>query len=353
MKTTVVGIDVSKDDLHYCVKVRRENGTWKVLHSGKCSNTGNGFTKMLSKVPVTSNAHTCFVMEATGVYHERLADYLYNAGLTVYVELPNRVKNFARYLNVKTKTDKIDSGIIAEYGIRTDMTPWHPASKNLSEMRDISREILICSDILVRLKNQYHALKTSAHTDEGVLKAHGGLIRTVEQSRDKLRKRLHEAAEKDKDFSSRVANVSTIPGVGEQTAIQLACETNGFLDFHSISQLVSYAGFDIVEYQSGTIEKRTRISKRGNPRIRKLMYMSGLSATRSNTNVARLYERIVKKNPNIKMKGIIAAARKQLVLVYTLWKNNCEYDPRYYDERGELAPASLDSTAKTDRTSFD
>lgn len=343
----IVGIDVSKDKLQYNVKVRcQDEFRWKTVHSGHVANSPSGFVKLLEKTRTANDMTSRFVMEATGVYHEKLCDYLHENGYEVYVELPNRIKNFARYINVKTKTDKIDAEIIARYGTATpDMHRWEPASPQLADMRDLSREIMALSDLLVRLKNQLHALQTASKTMPRVLASHKSIIKKIETEKEKLSGILMDLAHKDPDFSSRAKAVATIPGVTEKTAVQLACETNGFRNFHSIKQLVSYAGMDVVEYQSGTIEKKKRISKRGNRKIRKLIYMPGLVASRWNDNVKDLYERIVAKNKNVKKKGVIAAARKMLVLVYTIWKSNSTYDNCRNKKEVDKKPTSLDKTA--------
>ncbi|MBY5960300.1 IS110 family transposase, partial [Membranicola marinus] len=70
--------------------------------------------------------------------------------------------------------------------------------------------------------------------------------------------------------------VATIKGVGRTTIITILCETNGFHMVRNIRQLVSYAGLDIVFNESGKFKGKTRISKRGNNRIRECLYMPAL-----------------------------------------------------------------------------
>src|SRR5690606_25263056 len=74
---------------------------------------------------------------------------------------------------------------------------------------------------------------------------------------------------------------------------------------------------------------KTRISKRGNTRIRQALYMPSMSAVQANEPIKRLYERVKERNPDIKRKGIVAGMRKLLILAYTLWKKDEEYNKDY------------------------
>ena len=94
-------------------------------------------------------------------------------------------------------------------------------------------------------------------------------------------------------------------------------------------QLTSFAGYDIVEKQSGNTSGKTRISKRGNSHIRRALHMPSFSAVRHDPqNFGVFYNRIY-ENTGYKMKGYTAVQRKILCLIYTLWKNNEVYIENY------------------------
>ncbi len=94
--------------------------------------------------------------------------------------------------------------------------------------------------------------------------------------------------------------------------------------FKNIRQLVSYAGLDVVEKESGKYRGKTKISKKGNARIRSALYMPAMSASLHNSNLKEFYERI-NEGRTIKRQGLIAVMRKLLILIYTLWKKNENY----------------------------
>ncbi len=140
---SVVGIDISKDDFHVCLKQSTLKGI-VIKGSRSFKNTPQGFSALLGWVQnkIKSGEALLFVMESTGVYHEDLTYYLYNKGLTVSVVLPNKIKHFAKSMNIKTKTDKTDASMIAEYGIERNPVGWKPMTSSYIQLRQLCRELL-------------------------------------------------------------------------------------------------------------------------------------------------------------------------------------------------------------------
>ena len=93
-------------------------------------------------------------------------------------------------------------------------------------------------------------------------------------------------------------------------------------------KLASYAGFDVVFNDSGIKKGKTSISKKGNKFLRKAVFMPALSASKHNQKMKELYIRLISKGKNKKL-ALIAVARKLLLLIYTIWKNNTDYIPDY------------------------
>ncbi len=101
-----------------------------------------------------------------------------------------------------------------------------------------------------------------------------------------------------------------------------------FEHISSAKQLASYAGLDVVFNDSGKRKGKTSISKKGNKFIRKAIFMPALSASRHNHHLKELYKRLVAKGKN-KKAALIAVARKLLLLIYAIWKNDSVYIPEY------------------------
>lgn len=323
----IVGIDISKDTFSVCAKYF--DGKRTVIKGTRSfNNTASCFPTFKSWFfgKCKQAESILFVMESTGVYHEELTHYLYSNSLEVSVVLANKIKHFAKSLNVKTKTDKADASIIADYGLERDPERWQPMIAGLKNLRDLCRERLSVKQELARLKCQLHALKQAHGTYPEVLQLKEEQISFFEESVVKTEKLIVKLVKSDTAFYERVRKIETIKGIRLITIVTILCETNGFEQFENIRSVVSYAGLDVSERQSGQFKGKTKISKKGNKRIRQCLYMPAISATNHNTEIRKFYERIIEKNPEIKRKGIVAAMRKLLILVFVLWKKNEEYN---------------------------
>ena len=325
------GIDLSKDTFHACLKAREHLNVPTIMGSKEFDNSQKGFESLLVWVSKRTgeDAAVQFIMEATGVYYEDLAYFLYEHEYKVGVVLANKIHHYAKSLNIKTKTDPVDASIIASFGMDRPVKEWKPMSPFYKELRGLSREFLSLKKERQRAKNQLHALRHAHGTSTVILELKEDQIAFYEQKIALLKKEIRKIVGQDQAFYAKVKKVESLPGAGFETIIGILCETNGFELFNSIRQLVSYAGLDVVFNQSGAFNGKTRISKRGNARIRQILYMPALSATQHHRSIKDLYERVVARNPTVKRKGVVAGMRKLLIYIFILWTKNEEYDPSY------------------------
>lgn len=331
MNKLVVGIDISMDDFHACIKLRTETDSIKIKGTRTFDNTEKGFKECLfwALKQQKDNCPLQFVMEATGVYYENLAYFLYDSDQRVSVVLANKIKNYVKSLNVKTKTDKVDAKLIAGFGIERKLEDWQPMSHVYKNLKDLCRELLSTKKDMQRAKSQLHAFEKAHEKLTTIIALKKEQIKFFEKTIKLLKKEIKATVDKDPVLKEKIRKIETTPGLGFETVVILVCETNGFDLFNNIRQLVSYAGMDVTQNESGKYKGKTRISKRGNTRIRQALYMPSLSATSANQPIKELYQRINERNPETKRKGIVAGMRKLLILTYTLWKKDEEYNSDY------------------------
>lgn len=324
-----VGIDISKDTFHVCIKeLVGEQVSIKGTHSFE--NVAVGFTDFLHWTCTrTKMIDPLYVMEATGIYHEELTHFLHSNGKTVSVVLANKIKHFAKSLNIKTKTDKADASMIAYYGLERNPQPWQPMMPQMKNLRDLCRERLSVKQDIVRYKCQLHALEHAHGTLDLVLRIKKEQLDFMQSNIEIIENEIRRLTTENTDFNERVKKIETVKGLQLITIVTILCETNGFAQFNNIRQVVSYAGLDVAERQSGLFKGKTKISKKGNSRIRQCLYMPALTATNHNESIKALYQRIVERNPTIKRKGIVAGMRKLLILVFVLWRKNETYNTDY------------------------
>jgi transposase len=270
-----------------------------------------------------------YVMEATGVYHQKFAYFLSENNYEVSIVLPNKISNYIRTLELKTITDKSCSQAIAQFGLERKLDLWFKPKTVYKELQQLTRE----RDQIVQersiIKNQIHAEKTEAEPNQKSIQRMQARIRFLNSQEKEIKEDINCIVKENPDLKQIISSITTIPGVGELTAVIVLAETNGFELIRNKSQLSSYAGLDIKEKQSGTsVKGKPRISKKGNRNLRKAMHLPALTAVKWDDNFKGIYARLVSKH-GIKMKALVAIQRKILELIYILFKNETIYDKDY------------------------
>lgn len=328
-----IGIDVSKDTLDCCIGSTNPGQEQTFSKTKKFSNTEGGFRELLKWVKIRDKtSETLFVMEATGVYYENLAYWLHDHDQKLCVLLPNKVKHFAKSLNIKTKTDDRDARLLSQLGLERKLNCWNMPSKMMREIKFLSREYRETKAKLVQIKNQLHARNHSYDCPINIEKRLKKQISLLETQLLEVEAELRVQAMSDSKLYDKIASLNTIPGISFITIVCILAETNAFSLVDNAKQLVSYAGLDIQHNQSGLREGKTRISKKGNSFIRNALYMPALCASKHNPTMKEFYNQLSERKPAKKI-GITAVARKLLILLYILWKNNTEFDPLYEQQK--------------------
>lgn len=338
-----IGIDMSKQKFDGCVSVIDTEQRVQIKATRCFENTMKGFDSFLIWIAkhCKEDIPQVFLMEATGVYYEQLAWYLFQKGKQVSIILPNKAKKYKESLGLKSKNDSIDAKGLSRMACEQHLKAWQPLSKNIYGMRLITRQIERLTHLTTQLNNQLQALQHGMYRDKSIEKMIEKNIAALKKQKAKLESRIENIVNNDVVLKERFEQICRIKGLGIQTLAVIVAETDGFVLMENQSQLVSYAGYDVVENQSGKHVGKTRISKKGNSHIRRALHMPALNMVRyDQAPFAALYERIFDKS-KIKMKGYTAIQKKLLVIIYTLWKKKEAYNPNHLKISSdvELAPS--------------
>lgn len=324
-----LGNDIGKEEFDACLSQIDINQHVKILGTSHFKNTRAGFVQLENWVRKKLRAPKPLVcvMEATGVYYENLALYLDDRGFDVCVVLPNRVKQYMRSRGYKSKNDKIDSIGISQMGAEQQLERWKRPAEQVVHLRQTTRLCESFQQTRTALNNQLEALRSSGYDHTDLEKVLLQQIRLINKQIETLKSSVEQIIEADPELDRKVKNITAIKGVGVYTVAVVLAETGFFEMFHSLAQLTSYAGYDVIENQSSKRVGRTRISKKGNAHIRRAMHMPALSIKRfGDATMTALWERVYERT-RIKMKAYVAVQRKLLLLIYTLWKKDQIYQP--------------------------
>lgn len=327
----VAGIDVAQKELVVTLGRMLDDFSIELFSYKVFKNNDSGVKLLVDWVNKLTDYEVPvrYVMEATGVYHQKFAYYLVDNGCEISIVLPNKISNYIRTLELKTITDKTCSQAIAQFGLERKLDKWAKPKSIYKELQQLTRE----RDQIVQersvIKNQIHAEKTESEPNQKSLERMQARIRFLNSQEKEIKADITDIVSKDSDLKQVINNITTIPGVGELTAVIVLAETNGFELIRNKSQLSSYAGLDVKEKQSGTsVKGKPRISKKGNRNLRKSMHLPSLTAVKWDENFKNIYAKLISKN-GIKMKALVAVQRKILELIYILFKNETVYDKEY------------------------
>lgn len=312
----ILGIDVSKAKLD--VALRLPNGK---LRSKVVKNNADGFETLatwLTKHGV-ANLHVC--LEATGTYWEAVAEFLSDAGHTVSVVNPVQIKAFGAASLTRTKSDRIDARLIAEFCATQHPEPWQPPSPVVRELRALvaRREALVAMQ--TQEQNRLQEANAKVRPD---IEAHLDYLRkAIAEIEAKIRRRIDD----DPDLGRQKDLLESIPGLGEKTIAHFLAFYGGPLRFDNARQAAAFAGLDPRQHTSGSsVQGRPRLSKVGHPALRKALYMPALVTLYKTTWGQAFRARLAASGKPPKL--IIGAMMRKLVHVaYGVLKSGKPFDP--------------------------
>ena len=333
----VLGIDVAKNELVACLGRMYDDWTPELYGYKTFANTVKGFAALVLwlKKNTDEAIPVRFVMEATGVYHEALAYFLSENGYEISIVLPNKISNYIRTLEVKTITDKTASEAITRFGLERKLDVWQKPRDIFKKLRQLTRERGQIVEERTGVKNQLHAEEVEAAPNKKSIKRIQERIKMLNKQEKEIKEEVAALIKEDKEIAGLVLLICSLPGIGLLTAAIVLAETNGFELIRNKRQLTSYAGFDIIEKQSGiSVKGKTRISKKGNKYLRKAMHLPALAAIKHDERYKAIFARTVAKH-GIKMKAAVVVQRKLLEMIFILFKNQTKYDKDYLNRNSE------------------
>jgi transposase len=162
------------------------------------------------------------VMEATGVYHEAAAYALTQAGAKVSVVNPAIVRDFAKSLAMRSKTDASDSAVLARYGASAKPALWQPPAPEIVELKGLLNRLQVLEADLGRESNRLEKAQVSV-TPQVVLDSLHKSLAFLEQEKRELQKRIDDHIEGHPQLKHDRELLESIPAIGRKTACRMLC----------------------------------------------------------------------------------------------------------------------------------
>ena len=312
----VLGIDIAKATFDVCLISQGKHFFRKFPNDEIGFKSLEGF---LYKKEV-SLLHAC--MEATSVYYLSLANFLNKIGFKVSVVNPFKIKGFAQSQLSRTKTDKSDAQLIAAYCQTFLPSEYKPVPEVNRELQELVQRLEALTAMKLSEKNR---LSIASERLAGfILESINQIDRQIKQ----IEKILLEKINSEGTLIEQAQLLDSIPGVSNKT-IGIILAYISHMNFESSKKLAAYFGLNPRHKLSGTsVRGCSNISKMGNSRLRKTLYMPALVAMRHNPIIAAFCQRLESKGKPKKV-VIVAAMRKLLDIIHGVLKNRRSFDPQY------------------------
>lgn len=350
-----LGCDIAKDEHTVCLlRYQLQQQSWEVIARTSVKNTPSGSKALVSwarRLTKADPAPIRCTMEATGVYYEQLALYIFEEcpQFELSVVLPSQGKSYISSRGLRNKTDKIDAFGLALMGAERKLSRWKGIDPFWRILRQLTRTKMGLQDQITALTNQLHAQTHSGIQVQQAQASIKAVIDTLKAERDRLTGHITDHLASRPELDGQITCLRSIPGIGLQTIAVILAETLGFTWFSSYGQLMSFSGYDVVANESANRIGKRSISKQGSPYIRRAMYMPASTVVRlKSASLYDIYQRLLARH-GIKMKAHVAIQKKLLGYMYTLWTKQETYDPSKIiarQQQSETRKANREQTEK-------
>lgn len=301
MTTIYVGLDIAKLNLQLHLAGR--------FHD--LPNTAAGHRRLLKLLVTQPGVHV--VCEATGGYERQIVDALHQAGMTVSIVNPARIRHFARAQGQRAKTDRIDAAVLSAYGqaLQPKATPARTqAQEQLTEL--VRRRVQVL-EILVSQRQQAERLSLPSLRRQAK-----SLIRRLQADLDQIEAQLDQLRQQTAPLDERVQKLEAITGVGTVTALGVLAELPELGSLNR-RQAAALAGLAPHPRESGQWQGRRSIGG-GRAPVRRALYMAALVAAHRNRQLKAFYQRLHTAGKPAKV-ALTAVMRKLIVLMNHVLKN--------------------------------
>jgi transposase len=265
-------------------------------------------------------------MESTGLYGLDLALCLHRAGMELMVANPRAARHFAQAMMKRSKTDRVDVGVLRQFAARMPFVAWRPPSPAALKLLAVARRLEALTEMLTAEKNRLHAASLSEALPAMVRRDVQRSIQTQQRAIERLTRAAQEFVMADPELERRYQLLLSIPGFATTSALHTLAELALLPANMDVRQWVAYAGLDPRHHTSGSsVEKKPRISKAGNKHLRRALYMPALVAIVHEPHLRAFYHHLLARGKT-KMQALVALMRKLLHAIFGMFKHNQNFD---------------------------
>jgi transposase len=324
MELVYVGADISKDKVDFYYEL---DGKKSHLIIKNEPDLLNAYVESLKRALKLKNRSVWFIMEATGTYVEKLMSVLWDLEVCFSVISPNKSRAFMKTEGLTTINDKEAARMLHLFGIQKKPRAYEMPSDAQLELKQLIGAVNRLKKALQVVENQMHAddyrqrevllITQIWQNQQARLKA------DIKQIEDEIQSLTQE------NFQKMLQNLTSIKGVGKETATAVVVLTQGFANFQSAKQFVKFIGLCPTQDTSGkSVRKGKAIPKNGNALIKALLFNAARSTLRSDNVFKRFFDSLVARGKN-GMLAMTALMRKIATVIFAVATQQKTFELEY------------------------
>lgn len=305
----IVGIDVSKAklDIHQ----------WCSGEHEEITNTRAAIGAWLKRYAVGGLK---IALEPTNRYHQCVAELAHEAGHEVYCVDPYRVSHYREGVGQRAKVDRTDAWLLARYLHHEgqQLRRWQPRDARAERLWQLLKRRATLVKTRTQLRQSLRDVEVAEVQIEALLVQFAATIRELERA-------LHAEAI-ELGWGEAVRRCQALPGVGALTAVALVVAFHRGA-FARVDAFIAYLGLDVRVRDSGTLRGQRKLTKRGDPEVRRLLYNAAMAARR-NPLWEPYYVALTQRGLSTTA-ALVALGRKLARVCFSLLKQNATFNPKF------------------------
>jgi len=311
---TCLGLEIAKAKLDACLLHDAR------AHHAQFENSAKGLAALRAWCHKHGAPAPLTVLEATGRYSELAAASLHAAGHRVHVANPRRIKDHAKSLGRRNKTDRLDAALIAGFGTTRTLPLWQPPSPAQQLLRNLLRRL---SDLETMRQAERNRQQSTA--DPLIAKSLARVLRSLEKEITSLETQISAHLQATPELHADIQRLCAIEGIGLRSARWLCAE----LPRHLPNARAAAAWLAVTPRirQSGSSLRATApTGPEGNRHLRRVLFMAAMVARRHNPRLKAFADRLA-ANGKTKMQVLLAVLHKLLKISFAILHSHATYNP--------------------------
>lgn len=319
-----MGVDISKEKVDIAII----NSEHKVLLEQVVKNDETKLivflNKLFRKLKIEKD-QLLVCCEETGIYKRPLQMACIKSQTPLWVEIALKIKKASSSL--RGKSDKQDALRIAEYCCRYNdkkVLYREPEETNLT----LQTLLNMRETLTEQVTSMNQRMNESKRFDKKVFAIQNEyckeVLKSLKKQLAKIENTIDELLMNNPKMNQTVKLLSSIPGIGRQTALQFLVYTRNFTLFQTAKHLACYAGVAPFPNESGTLIKKARVSNLANKKLKKLLHLAAMASVRAKGDLKPYFIRKVQEGKN-KMLVLNNIRNKLVSRMFAIIKRQSEY----------------------------